>query len=149
MFSFSMFGSILGCPHRSCQIGTLDFLESFGPSCGRWWTPSWKEARHFIHKSMDRQRLSTAPWYTCCEAIVENILSCGMNIFHMCNIPTIEQCTDLHIIHHSRNVLATYQKILLIWSLEGKMTPVDMMIGTKCNGSFSGSNWFIKQYRSN
>ena len=32
---FSMFGSILGCPHRLCQINTLALLESFGPTCGR------------------------------------------------------------------------------------------------------------------
>lgn len=135
-------------PHRLCQIKTLAFSESFGPAYGRWWTPSWKEAWHSIHRLMDRQRSSNAPWYTCCEDIVGNILSCGMNIFHMCNIPTIKHCTHLRIVHHLRHVLATYQKTLLVWSLEGKMAPVDMMIGTKCNSSFNGSSWFTKQYRS-
>ena len=34
IFSFSMFGSILGFPHLLCRIETLSFLESYGPTCG-------------------------------------------------------------------------------------------------------------------
>ena len=58
-----------------------------------------------------------------------NILSCGMSISHMCSTPRTEQCTHLHIVHHLRHVLVTYQRTLLIWSLEGKMTPMDVMTG--------------------
>ena len=67
---------------------------------------------------------------------------------HMRNIPTIEQCTHLCIVHHMRHVLVTCQKTLLIWSLEGKMAPMDVMIGTKLSSSFNESNWFTKQCKS-
>ena len=43
-------------------------------------------------------------------------------------------------VHHLRHVLATYQKILLIWFLEGNMTLVDMMTGKKHSSSFNGSS---------
>ena len=68
-----------------------------------------------------------------------NILSCGMSISHLCRIPTTEQCTHLRNVHYLRNVLVTSQRTLLIWSLEGKMTLVDIMTVTKLNSSFSGA----------
>ena len=73
---------------------------------------------------------------------------CGMSISPMYNIPTTERCIHLRSVHHLRDVLVTCQRTLLIWSLEGKMAPVDVMIGTNISSSFRKSNWFTKQCKS-
>jgi len=132
-----MFGCTLDYPHQLYRIETLTSLGSFGPTCGGWWTPNWKEARHFTLRPTDRQRLLTVPWYTYYEAIVGNIPRYGMNISPRYSIPTTEQCIHRCIIHHSRLVLVTCQRTLLIWSLEGRMALVDIMIGTKLSSSFN------------
>ena len=127
-------------------LPTLILLDRKPCFLGVFWTNLWKmmdtklKRRMAFHPQTDIQiDVFNAPWYTCWEAVVVKILCFGMSIIHICNIPTIQQCTHLCIVHHLRHVLATCQKILLIWSLEVKMTLVDVMTRTKHNGSFSRS----------
>ena len=114
---------------------------------GEFWTSLWKMMDTKLKRSMAFHPKTNGHTEVVNRTVVHLLQGyCGKNPklwdehLSYVRIPTIEQYTHLCIVHHLRHVLATYQKILLIWSLEGKMTLVDMMTCTKHNILFNGSN---------